>query len=251
MPKFFVDDNQIEGSRISITGEDVNHITNVLRLKKDDYILVCDKQNSITYNSKIEEILKEKVVCKIENEIAKQVESKVKVSIFQGLPKADKMEYIIQKCTELGAVEFIPVALKRCIVKLNGKDEAKKIERWQKIAEVASKQSGRDMIPNVKNVITINKLKEEIEKFDLFIVAYEEEKEVTLKQILQANKDKILEKESSKIGVVIGPEGGIDKQEIDGLKLCGAKIITLGSRILRTETAPIAITSNIMYEFES
>lgn len=250
MPKFFVDDNQIEGSRISITGEDVNHITNVLRLKKDDCILVCDKQNSITYNSKIEEILKEKVVCKIENEIAEQVESNVKVSIFQGLPKADKMEYIIQKCTELGAVEFIPVALKRCIVKLNGKDEVKKIERWQKIAEVASKQSGRDMIPNVKNVITINKLKEEIEKFDLFIVAYEAEKEVTLKQILQANRDRILEKENSKIGVVIGPEGGIDKQEIDELKLCGAKIITLGNRILRTETAPIAITSNILYEFE-
>lgn len=250
MPKFFVDDNQIEGSRISITGEDVNHITNVLRLKKDDYILVCDKQNSITYNSKIEEIFKGEVVCKIENEIAEQVESNVKVSIFQGLPKADKMEYIIQKCTELGAVEFIPVALKRCIVKLNGKDEVKKIERWQKIAEVASKQSGRDMIPNVKNVITINKLKEEIEKFDLFIVAYEAEKEVTLKQILQANRDRILEKENSKIGVVIGPEGGIDKQEIDELKLCGAKIITLGNRILRTETAPIAITSNILYEFE-
>lgn len=251
MPKFFVDDNQIEGSKISITGEDVNHITNVLRLKKDEHILVCDKQNSITYNSKIEEILKEKVVCKIENEIAEQVESNVKVSIFQGLPKADKMEYIIQKCTELGAVEFIPVALKRCIVKLNGKDEVKKIERWQKIAEVASKQSGRDMIPNVKNVITINKLKEEIEKFDLFIVAYEAEKEVTLKQILQANRDRILEKENSKIGVVIGPEGGIDKQEIDELKLCGAKIITLGNRILITETAPIAITSNILYEFES
>ena len=126
MPKFFVDDNQIEGSRISITGEDVNHITNVLRLKKDDYILVCDKQNSITFNSKIEEILKEKVVCKIENEIAKQVESKVKVSIFQGLPKADKMEYIIQKTTELGVKEIVPVMMKRSIVKLEGKDEIKK-----------------------------------------------------------------------------------------------------------------------------
>lgn len=229
----------------------MNHIKNVLRCQKGEHIEICNSETSKNYLCEINKIEKEEIECNILENLRSNVETDIKVTIFQGLPKADKMEYIIQKCTELGTVEFIPVALKRCIVKLNGKDEAKKIERWQKIAEVASKQSGRDMIPNVKNVITINKLKEEIEKFDLFIVAYEEEKEVTLKQILQANKDKILEKESSKIGVVIGPEGGIDKQEIDELKLCGAKIITLGSRILRTETAPIAITSNIMYEFES
>ena len=251
MPKFFVKEEQIQENQIIILGQDVNHIKKVLRAKIGDELQICNSQNGENFLCEIDNLEEEKIICQIKEKIQEQVESNIEVTIFQGLPKADKMEYIIQKCTELGAVEFIPVALKRCIVKLNGKDEAKKIERWQKIAEVASKQSGRDMIPNVKNVITINKLKEEIEKFDLFIVAYEEEKEVTLKQILQANKDKILEKEGSKIGVVIGPEGGIDKQEIDELKLCGAKIITLGSRILRTETAPIGITSNIMYEFES
>lgn len=251
MPKFFVNNNQIEDEKITIIGEDVKHIVSVLRLKIDDEILICDKQNGISYNTKIDEILKEKVICKIECESTDIVESNIKVSIFQGLPKADKMEYIIQKCTELGAVEFIPVALKRCIVKLSGKDEEKKIERWQKIAEVAAKQSGRDIIPDVKNVINLGKLKEFVSEFDLFIVAYEAEKESTLKAILQKYKEGISENIEVKIGVVVGPEGGLDIEEVEALKESGAKIITLGNRILRTETAPIAIVSNIMYEFES
>lgn len=251
MPKFFVSSDQIEGEKVTIIGEDVNHIINVLRLKIDDNIVIGNKQSGVTYNTKIAEILKEKVICKIKNINENSAESNVKVSVFQGLPKADKMEYIIQKCTELGAVEFVPVALKRSIVKLNGKDEAKKIDRWQKIAEVAAKQSGRDIIPQVKNVLNVKDLVEMISKFDLFIIAYEAEKENSLKTILQKNRENILKKNEPKIGIVIGPEGGLDLEEVNVLKENGAEIITLGNRILRTETAPIAIVSNIMYEFES
>lgn len=273
MPKFFVGNEQIQDGKIMIIGEDVNHIVNVLRLKEQDEIQICDKDNGITYQSEIVEVLKEKVECKMITQIEQQVESNVAVTIFQGLPKADKMEYIIQKTTEIGGIEIVPVAMKRCIVKLEGKDENKKIERWQKIAEVAAKQSGRDKIPHIHHVIKFGELKELVSSFDLFIVAYENEERLSLKRVLNEKhidrikleienrknakpdydlKD-IIEnrvKETIKIGVVIGPEGGLDKEEVEMLSTCGAKVVTLGNRILRTETAPIVILSNIMYEFD-
>lgn len=154
------------------------------------------------------------------------------------------MELIIQKTTEIGVKKIIPVAMERSIVKLNEKDGKKKIERWQKIAEVAAKQSKRDIIPKIENIIKISDLCSEIKAYELFIVAYENEEEITLKQVLQENRG------TRKIGVLIGPEGGIDEKEIEKLVQNGAKTISLGKRILRTETAPITIASNIVYEFE-
>lgn len=135
--------------------------------------------------------------------------------------------------------------MERSIVKLNKKDAKKKIERWQKIAEVAAKQSKRDIIPKIENVIKISDLCSEISQYDLFIVAYEDEEEIMLKQILKQNK------KTKKIGVLVGPEGGIDGKEIEKLVENGAKIVSLGKRILRTETAPIVIASNIVYELEN
>ncbi len=155
------------------------------------------------------------------------------------------MELIIQKTTEIGVKKIIPVAMERSIVKLNEKDGKKKIERWQKIAEVAAKQSKRDIIPKIENIIKISDLCSEIKAYELFIVAYENEEEITLKQVLQENRG------IRKIGVLIGPEGGIDEKEIEKLVQNGAKTISLGKRILRTETAPITIASNIVYEFEN
>ncbi len=155
------------------------------------------------------------------------------------------MELIIQKTTEIGVKKIIPVAMERSIVKLNEKDGKKKIERWQKIAEVAAKQSKRDIIPKIENIIKISDLCSEIKAYELFIVAYENEEEITLKQVLQENRG------TRKIGVLIGPEGGIDEKEIEKLVQNGAKTISLGKRILRTETAPITIASNIVYEFEN
>lgn len=269
MPKFFVANHQIQDERITILGEDVNHIVNVLRLQKQDEVYVCDKDNAITYQTRIMDISKEQVVCKIIEPIKETTESDVEVTIFQGLPKADKMEYIIQKATELGGKEIVPVAMKRCVVKLEEKDEAKKISRWQKIAEVAAKQSGRDRIPNIHSVIKFQEVKNIISEFDLFLIAYEGEKQTTLKQILVKERMKRLEENLQnlakmqlgdrvekekiplKIGVMIGPEGGIEGEEVDELKQNGAQVVTLGNRILRTETASLAILSSIMYEFEN
>ena len=182
------------------------------------------------------------------SELQNEAEGNVEIHIFQGLPKADKMELIIQKGTELGVAEYIPVSFKRSIVKLSGKDEMKKIERWNKISEVAAKQSGRDMIPKVRSVETVKEIKEQINDYDLFLVAYENEKDNYIKNELLEIKD---QKDSYKIAVVIGPEGGIDEQEIELLRNSGAHIISLGRRILRTETVALQVASIIMYELEN
>lgn len=157
MRKFFVESNQINNNQIEILGEDINHIKNVLRLEIGEKIKICDKTNQINYISEIAEITSKCVRCNILEKAKNEAEGNVELHIFQGLPKADKMELIIQKGTELGVSEFIPVAFKRSIVKLSGKDEAKKIDRWNKIAEVAAKQSGRDLVPKVRNIENIKK----------------------------------------------------------------------------------------------
>ena len=247
MPKFFVPTNQIEKDKIVIQNDDVNHIKNVLRAKVDDKIDICDYNTSKNYVCKIEEIEDKVIRCKIIEEIDSNVESEVKVSIFQGIPKADKMELVIQKSVELGAYDITPIEMKRCVVKLKEKDKTKKIQRWQKISEVAAKQSGRDIIPNINNIININKLCESLEKYDLVLVAYENEKFNTLKNELI----KIKNNKKVKIAIIIGPEGGIDKAEIEQLEKYNAKIVTLGNRILRTETVALSMLSIIMYELDS
>ena len=243
MPKFFVKNNQIEGIIINIVGTDVNHIANVLRLKIDDKIHVCNEDNGINYKSKIIEINKENVKCEILEEIASKSEANVHINILQGLPKAEKMELIIQKCTELGVKEITPVEMERCVVKLDGKSAIKKQERWQKIAEVAAKQSGRDKIPNINNVTNIKNICNMIVDYDIVLVPYENEKNTTLKEVLAC-----LPKKDLKIAIVIGPEGGFEEKEIKMLEQNNCKIVTLGNRILRTETVAIAMTSVILYD---
>jgi len=243
MRKFFVDKKQITNNIIEIINEDVNHIKNVLRLEIDTLIQISDGEKN--YISKISKIEKDIVICEIVEEIENKNEANVKIDIFQGLPKSDKMEYIIQKCTELGVNEYFPVSMKRSIVKLSGKDEQKKIERWQKIIEGAAKQSGRDIVPKVNNIKNINNVCEIIKNYDIFIVTYELEEKESLKAIL-VNLNKKIE---SKIAVLIGPEGGIEEDEIELLKKNGAKVVSLGKRILRTETVALAVSSIIMYEY--
>ena len=166
-----------------------------------------------------------------------ETETNIKIDIYQGLPKAEKMELIIQKSVELGVNSIIPISLKRCVVKLEGKDQNKKIERWQKIAESAAKQCGRNIIPKIGNIIKIKQFEELSKNYDSLIVAYENEKEYTLKQEIQ--KIKQSNKKELKIAVVIGPEGGLAEEEIETLKNYGANIVTLGKRILRTETVAL------------
>ena len=244
MPKFFVNNEQIDGNIIKIIGSDVNHIANVLRLNKDDEINICNNNTGENYISKILEINKEFINCEIKEINIKDTETKINITLFQGLPKSDKMEYIIQKNVELGIKKIIPIEMERCIVKLDNKDKIKKIERWKKISEVAAKQSGRNIIPEIGEVTSLKKVCEIIPNYDIVIVAYENEVENTLKSELKRIHS------NQNIAVLIGPEGGIAPKEIDLLTSNGAKTISLGKRILRTETASIVVVSNIIYELE-
>lgn len=247
MRKFFVNSNQINNNKIEILNDDVNHIKNVLRLENGEKIKICDSDNLKNYICGIESITNKNVICNILEEVTGKAEGNVELHIFQGLPKADKMELIIQKGTELGVSEFIPVSFKRSIVKFSGKDEIKKIERWQKIAEVAAKQSGRDLIPKVKNVISIKDICNEVKNYDLVLLAYElEEKNYIKNELFKIKK----ENANYKIAIIIGPEGGIEENEARILESAGAKIISLGKRILRTETVALQVSSIIMYELE-
>ena len=246
MPRFFIKENQIQNNQITIIGEDVNHIKNVIRKQIGDIIEICNQDNEKSYKCEIEKIEEKQITTKIIEELKAQ-ESNIKVDIFQGLPKAEKMELIIQKSVELGANAIIPVNMKRCVVKLDSKSEEKKIERWQKISESAAKQCGRNNIPEVKHLVNIKDICNKIKDYDAMIVAYENEKENTLKQELTKLKNK---QKNLKIGIVIGPEGGLEENDVKRLKESGAKILTLGHRILRTETVALNMLSIIMYELE-
>ena len=247
MGKFFVKTNQIEENKVNILNDDVNHIKNVLRLNVLDNIEICNKDTGENYNCKISNILNNRIECNIINKIDSTTEGNVKIDVYQGLPKFDKMELIIQKGTELGVTNFIPVKFNRCIVKIDKKDENKKIDRWQKIAEVASKQSGRDFVPNVKKVIGINEICDIINKYDIVFLAYELEKNNFIKnEFLKLNGTK----EQYNIAIIIGPEGGLEEREVKILETSGAKVVSLGNRILRTETASMQMVSIIMYELE-
>lgn len=252
MPKFFVKQDQIKDNEILIIGQDVNHIKKVLRAKIGDELQICNSQNGENFLCRIQRLEEDNITCEIKEKIKEQVESNIEVTIFQGLPKADKMEYIIQKAVELGVHNITPVEMKRCVVKLNEKDKDKKILRWQKISEVAAKQCGRDIIPEINNITNIKNICDLVTEYDILLVAYENEKQNTLKSELENIKDNILNKQNTKIkiGIIIGPEGGLEDKDVEMLKQAGAKIITLGKRILRTETVALNVLSIIMYELE-
>ncbi|CDE90567.1 MAG: 16S rRNA (uracil(1498)-N(3))-methyltransferase [Clostridia bacterium] len=251
MPKFFVKEEQIQENQIIILGQDVNHIKKVLRAKIGDELQICNSQNGENFLCEIDNLEEEKIICQIKEKIQEQVESNIEVTIFQGLPKADKMEYIIQKSVELGVYDITPVEMKRCVVKLNEKDKSKKIERWQKISEVAAKQCGRDIIPQINNIINIKNICNLIQEYDMVLVAYENEEKNTLKEQLENIKKQNNSKSKVKIGIIIGPEGGLEEKDVETLKENGAKVITLGRRILRTETVALNVLSIIMYELEN
>ncbi len=246
MFKFFVTEDQIKDKIIDIIEDDVNHIKNVLRLEVEDKIEVCDINNSNNYLCKIIELNKKYVKCEIIEEIKNNNETNLYLHIFQGIPKAEKMETIIQKTTEIGVSEITPLIMQRCITKLDNKTSLKKVERWQKIAEVAAKQSKRDKIPIINLPINIKNVYEKLTNYDIVLIAYEEEKDNAIKKIL----NKVPKKKNLKIAIIIGPEGGITKEEIKELSNENVKTVTLGKRILRTETAPIVLVSIIMYEFD-
>ena len=252
MSKFFVKTEQINNNDIVIIGDDVNHIINVLRMKKTDEIQICNQDTGDNYNAEIVNYSKNEVECKIISKINETTESNVHITLFQGIPKFEKMELIIQKNTEVGIKSIVPVIMERTVVKLDEKIASKKLERWQKIAEIAAKQSMRDIIPQIGN---ITKLKDiDTTEFYAVLVAYENEEHNMLKTELQKLERKIKSNNSSEqqynIAIVIGPEGGISEKELVMLAEKNAKFVSLGKRILRTETAGVVMAGNIIYELE-
>lgn len=244
MYQFFVEQNNIQGKRIVISGDDVNHIKNVLHMKVGDELSVSNGVDGKEYRCGIESI-GEEVICSLRFIKEDGLELPSQIFLFQGLPKADKMELIIQKAVELGVYEVIPVSTKRSVVKLDEKKAKNKIARWQEIARAAAKQSKRRIIPQVQNVLTMKQAVEYSKDMDIRLIPYElaEDMEQT-RNIIESIKP------GQKIGFFIGPEGGFEEEEITLTKENGIIPITLGKRILRTETAGLAVLSWIMYQLE-
>lgn len=251
MYHFFVNPSQICDTRVIITGDDVNHIKNVIRLKVGDEISISNGEDGRDYRCGIEEVTETQVVCKLRFIKEDGVELPAKVYLFQGLPKGDKMEFIIQKTVELGVYELIPVAMKRCVVKLDEKKAKSKIARWQTIAEAAAKQSKRAVIPQVKEVMTYRQALEYAKDMDVKLVPYEME-DILDNASGMAGTKKLMESlcAGQRIAVFIGPEGGFEQDEIDAAISLGMNPVTLGKRILRTETAGMTIMAWMMYQLE-
>ena len=245
MYHFFVTPEQVMATEIQIEGSDVNHIKNVLRMKNGEELQISDG-NTKKYLCEIASMTSDEVCLQIKEELISDTELPSKLYLFQGLPKSDKMELIVQKAVELGVYEIIPVATKRAVVKLDDKKASKKVERWKAISEGGAKQSGRNVVPEVKHVMSYKEAIQYAESLDVVLIPYElaEGMEET-RQIIEG----ILPGQS--VGIFIGPEGGFETQEVEYAMQHGAKAITLGKRILRTETAGLTTLSILMYHLES
>ena len=245
MYQFFVEEGQICGDRIVITGEDVNHIKNVLRMKIGEEIAVSNGVDGREYRCEVAQFLSDEVVCKLRFIKENDVELPAQVYLFQGLPKADKMELIIQKAVELGVYSVIPVATRRSIVKLDDKKAAAKQNRWQGIAEAAAKQSKRKIIPKIEKVMSFAEALEMAKELEVRLIPYELAEDMShTKEIIERIR------EGQKIAIFIGPEGGFDETEIALASEVGVEPITLGKRILRTETAGMTVLAWLMYHLE-
>ena len=241
MPKFFFNKNDISRGQVQLFGEDEKHIKTVLRAREGEEITLCDGEG-MDYQCRIASLERGVLLDILSKEVC-ETEPKVKITLYQGLPKADKMELIIQKCVELGVDRIVAVSTERAIVKLD-KKEAKKLERWQKIAESAAKQSGRGKIPEIgQQVLKFKEAVAEAKELDGAIIPYEKEQKTGIRQFVQAFK-------GESIGVFIGPEGGFAEEEIALAQENGITSITLGKRILRTETAGMTTTAILLYELD-
>lgn len=276
MYQFFIEENQLAGDKISILGSDVNHIKNVLRMKAGERVRVSISDSGRSFFGTIENLLEDEVLVHIEKEDEAGTELANRIFLFQGLPKGDKMELIIQKAVELGVYEIIPVAMKNCVVKLDEKKAAGKVKRWQAISESAAKQSKRTLIPEIQMPMTWKNALEKAKELDIVLVPYENERGMdATREVLHSIKP------GQSIGIFVGPEGGFSSEEIeqaapvlpkdedfvaeaDEMHLLDVKHhvsgaerthlvasrahrISLGRRILRTETAGLATLAMLVF----
>ena len=250
MYHFFIEPHQIGEELILIEGPDVRHIRNVLRMKPGEEVLLSDGAGH-DYTCRIEELTEQEVICRILSREASGTEPAVEVYLYQGLPKSDKLEHIIQKSVELGVHSVIPVACARSVARYEEKKLKNKLERWNKIAESAAKQSRRGIIPRVENVMSFQDALDHAKTMDLVLIPYENFKDMErTRQVLS------MVQPGMKIGIFVGPEGGFEQSEVE--KACADKAaggaeaekISLGSRILRTETAPLMLLSVLIFQME-
>lgn len=242
MHKFFVSENCIDGDLVNIQGDDVKHIYKVLRLKTGDKVNINNCKGE-EFLAQIKDVNKTNVLCEIIKKTDINNESPLKIHLYQGLPKATKMDLIIQKATELGVMGITPIITQRVIIK-NELKEFKKIDRWNKIALEACKQSKRTIIPRVNEPVEFGVFLEKADFYDLIVVPYENKADFGIKAMIEKLKDKNIKN----VAIVIGPEGGFEGEEIEQLSSLGSEIVTLGPRILRTETAGFVCASLLLYE---
>ncbi|MBQ4510129.1 MAG: 16S rRNA (uracil(1498)-N(3))-methyltransferase [Clostridia bacterium] len=247
MPRFFIRGEQVtedNGQKIiTINGDDAHHISRSLRMAVGEKIEVCDMQKNV-YSCTLSKITDTTVYASVDGEGKSDTEPKHYIKLYQALSKGDKMETIIQKSVECGVCEIIPFSSERCIVKIDKKDEKKKLDRYQKIAESGAKQSGRGIIPKVEKILDFKSMLDEASKSSLPILCYEGDGTKSLKEILKENKIE------NDIAIIIGAEGGFSQKEVELAKEKSIHLAGLGKRILRCETAPTFALSCIAYETE-
>ena len=243
MYNFFVDESARMGDCFQIGGKDRNHICNVLRMQVGDTFLVsCGGTSSLC---RLKRIRDDTVEAEIVEEDHRNTELPVRFYLFQGLPKGDKLELIIQKAVELGVAGVVPVEMSRCVMKLDEKKKKARRERWQAIAESAAKQSKRSVIPEVADVMTYKQVMAKAAELDLFLVPYENERGMAA---TREALDRI--RPGTSVGILVGPEGGFDDKEIELARQAGAAVVSLGQRILRAETAAVTAVAMGMLHVE-
>ncbi|MBA1337155.1 MAG: 16S rRNA (uracil(1498)-N(3))-methyltransferase [Firmicutes bacterium] len=242
MNRFYVDKRDFDGKRVKISGEDVKHITKVLRLGVGDKVVLCDGDNS-DYDGEIQKIIKDEIFVTVNNSRPTGTEAPIDITLFQAVPKSTKMDFIIQKGTELGVKRFVPVTTARTVVRIESdKDEQRKIARWQRIALEAAKQSRRGIIPEVTGTVSFQTALDMMKECDLPILPYVGERSRSLRSISCADGLKT-------IAVFVGPEGGFEEKEVEQARNRGIITIKMGPRIFRTETAGMVLTAVLMYRF--
>jgi len=241
MPKFFVDKNNIGEKNIEITGDDAKHISAVLRAKVDEEIIICDGYGT-DYLCRLIGINKKQVLAEIIKKYENKNEPELKITLYQGLPKGDKMELVIQKCVEIGVDKIIPVITDNTVIKIGEKAEKKSL-RWNKISEAAAKQCGRGKIPRVDKILSFKDAVKASKILDNAIIPYENERKTSIKEFVKSFNGK-------SIGIFIGPEGGFSENEINLCKENDITSVSLGKRILRTETAGLVTSVILLYELE-
>lgn len=244
MHRFFADPSQIREKDIILTGTDVNHIRNVLRMRSGQEVLISDGQGA-DYRCQLNEIGEDAVTASIMWRLDGNAELPSRITLFQGLPKGDKMEFIIQKCVELGAVKIVPVQTRRTVVKLDARKEQARRKRWMGISESAAKQSGRGIVPEIARVMDFFEALEEARHLDVCLIPYELARGIEhTREVCTAIKP------GQSVGIFIGPEGGFEEDEVSKAMKAGAVPVTLGKRLLRTETAGMALISVLAYLLE-